>query len=339
VGFRLGTDDELEAMHAVESEIELERRPRDAPQPLASYKAFARSLPSQFDDHTWLASSSEGSPTGCSACWSNAAGDSRAMECYVYVRRQWRTQGIAWRLARAILEQAEHDDRDRLVWTTYDAVRAGEAFSRRVGGRVARVNRTSELRVSSVNWEMVRSWSDQSQGRTEGYWLQFSDGPHPADLVDDAVLLHRIMQTAPQDELDVGEVVLTTEHVDELDRALVESGRQRWTIFVRGPDGSCVGGTEVTFEPWQPTVALQRNTGIDPAHRGLGLAKWAKSAMLTRIREQRPEVDRVRTGNAFSNDPMLAINNALGFEVVEVTTEWQTSTGDLRRAMPAGGAA
>jgi RimJ/RimL family protein N-acetyltransferase len=138
--------------------------------------------------------------------------------------------------------------------------------------------------------------------------------------------------------LDVGDVVLTTEHVDELDRALVESGRQRWTIFVCGRNGSCVGGTEVTFEPWQPTIALQQNTGIDPAHRGLGLAKWAKSAMLAKIREERPEVNSVRTGNAFSNDPMLAINDALGFEVVEVTTEWQASMGDVRRAMPAGGA-
>ena len=46
------------AMHAVESPIEAERRPDRVPQPLASYIAFARSLPSQFDDqcgmfHFW----------------------------------------------------------------------------------------------------------------------------------------------------------------------------------------------------------------------------------------------------------------------------------------------
>lgn len=60
VGFRGGTDAELAAMHVVESEIEAERRPGVAPQPLESYTAFARSLPSQFGDHTWLAESGDG---------------------------------------------------------------------------------------------------------------------------------------------------------------------------------------------------------------------------------------------------------------------------------------
>jgi RimJ/RimL family protein N-acetyltransferase len=141
------------------------------------------------------------------------------------------------------------------------------------------------------------------------------------------------MQTAPRDELDVGDVVLEAEHVIELDRALVEAGRQRWTLFVRDDAGHCVGGTEVTFEPWQPALAFQQNTGIDPAHRGLGLAKWAKAEMLLRIRHQLPDVTRVRTDNAFSNDAMLAINEALGFNIVEVRTEWQGSTRELRRTM------
>src|SRR5262245_46889547 len=87
VGFRHGTDEELTAMHLVESEIEAERRPGRRAQPLDSYIAFARNLPSQFDDHTWLAATPDGTPVGCSACWSDAAGDSRVMQSYVYVRR------------------------------------------------------------------------------------------------------------------------------------------------------------------------------------------------------------------------------------------------------------
>src|SRR6478735_958337 len=94
VGFRDGTDDELAAMHLIESEIEAERRPGRSAQPLESYIAFARNLPSQFDDHTWLAATRDDVPVGCSACWSDAAGDSQVMECYAYVRRAWRRQGV-----------------------------------------------------------------------------------------------------------------------------------------------------------------------------------------------------------------------------------------------------
>jgi len=142
------------------------------------------------------------------------------------------------------------------------------------------------------------------------------------------------VQSEPHDDLHVADVVLGADHVVELDRALVKSGRQRWTIFVRGVDGRCVGGTEVTFEPWDATFARQQNTAIDESHRGLGLAKWVKAAMLDRLRRERSEVERVRTSNAFSNAPMLAINDRLGFKIVEARTEWQGQTADLRRVLP-----
>jgi hypothetical protein len=56
--------------------------------------------------------------------------------------------------------------------------------------------------------------------------------------------------------------------------------------------------------------------------------------MLARIKDKRPEVNVVRTGNAFSNEPMVAINTALGFKVVEVRTEWQGDTHHLHSGLP-----
>jgi mycothiol synthase len=129
------------------------------------------------------------------------------------------------------------------------------------------------------------------------------------------------MQTAPRENLEVGDVLIGPDGIAELDRTLLEAGRLRWTALMRDSTGSCVGGTDVTFEPWEPELVLQQSTGIDPAHHGLGLAKWAKAAILERIRREHREAQRIRTGNASSNGPMLAINNALGFQRIGTRTE------------------
>jgi len=333
VGFRAGTDEELTALHAVEAPIEAERRPDRIPQPVESYIAFARKLPSQFDDHAWLVEAFDGMPIASGFCWSNSAGDRRVMECDLLVRRDRRRHGIGSRILAAICAETVNDGRSLLTWSTFDAVPAGDAFSRRIGARVARVNRTSELVLAQVDWTMIDRWARADRARDLGYRVEIVEGVYPEHLRADAATFHHIMQTAPREDLDVGDVMIDAEFVAELDRALVEAGRTRWTAFVRDPAGACVGGTEVVFEPWDPASVLQQNTGIDPAHRGLGLAKWVKAAILERIRRERPGVGRVRTDNAFSNAPMLAINDRLGFAVISTRTEWQADVGDVRRSL------
>jgi mycothiol synthase len=334
VGFRYGTDRELEAQHLVESEIEAERHPGAGAQPLASYKAFARSLPSQFHDHVWVAEEPDGTPVGCAACWSNAAGDPRLMQGYVYVRRAWRRRGAGWRLAAAVVEETVSEGRSTLTWSTYDAFPAGEAFSRRLGGSVGRVNRNSELMLEKVDWARVRAWAEEGPRRAPGYALEIWEGRLPAHVIGDAARFHHLMNTQPRDDLAVGDVVIDPAQAAEVDRHLAESGRVKWTVFIRNPEGGLVAGTELTFEPWEPATAHQQNTATDPDHRGMGLAKWAKAAMLLRLRNGRPEVVRVRTGNAFSNDAMVAINQALGFEVTEVRTEWQGAVRAMSERLP-----
>jgi GNAT superfamily N-acetyltransferase len=334
VGFRSGTDAELTALHAVEAPIAAETRWSRMPQPIDSYMAFARNLPSQFDDHAWLAETREDEPVAAGFCWSNSAGDQRVMECDLLVRRDRRREGIGSQLFDRICAVTTEEGRSLLTWTISDAVPAGEAFSRGLGAQPARVNRTSELRLSDVDWKMTERWVLAPLARARGYRLEMIDGVFPEDLRVDAATFHHIMQTAPRDDLDVGDVLLGPDDIAELDRALVQAGRFRWTALMRDATGACVGGTEVTFEHWEPALVLQQNTGIDLSHRGLGLAKWAKAAVLERIRHERPGAERVRTGNAFSNAPMLAINDALGFKPAGTLTDWLVKVDHVRRSLP-----
>ncbi len=332
VGFRSATDTELMALHAVEAPVAAETGSNRMPQPIDAYIAYARNLPSQFDDHAWLAEGADGTPVGCGFCWSNSAGDRRVMECDVLVCRDRRRQGIGSLLFERIRRTAADEGRFLLTWETFDGMTAGEAFSRRLGAQPARTNRTSELCLADVDWPMIEDWTNARLARKLGYRLEMIDGVFPEDLRVDAARFHHIMQTAPREALEIGDVVIRPDDVAELDLALLVAGRLRWTALMRDRTGTCVGGTEVIFECWEPALVRQQNTGIDPAHRGLGLAKWAKAATLDRIRHERQGAQRIRTGNASSNAPMLAINDALGFKVIGTRTEWQADLSHNRRS-------
>lgn len=109
VGFRTGTNAELTALHAVEAPIEAERGSNVMPQPVESYIAFARSLPSQFDVHSWLAETTDGTPVALGVCWSNAAGDTRVMECDLFVCRDRRREGIGSQLLARICDETANE--------------------------------------------------------------------------------------------------------------------------------------------------------------------------------------------------------------------------------------
>jgi hypothetical protein len=118
--------------------------------------------------------------------------------------------------------------------------------------------------MSDVDWDLAQSRIDAGRARASAIPLTAGmGGPIPDELAGDAAAFHHIVQTKPRDDLYVADVIVHADHVVELNRALAEAGRQRWTIFVRDINGRCVGGTEVTFEPWDATVALQqKNTAI-----------------------------------------------------------------------------
>ncbi len=91
------------------------------------------------------------------------------------------------------------------------------------------------------------------------------------------------------------------------------------------------GFTEVGYDARVPTIIGQQSTAVVPAHRGRGIGKWIKARMIERVLAEWPAARYVRTGNAYSNAPMLSINDRLGFKVVWSITIWQLPIADARR--------
>ena len=66
------------------------------------------------------------------------------------------------------------------------------------------------------------------------------------------------------------------------------------------------------------------------ASQGEGLGRLLKATNALRLLDERPEVRSIITWNAFSNAPMLGINIAMGFEIVNSFAAYQVETAALR---------
>ena len=108
-----------------------------------------------------------------------------------------------------------------------------------------------------------------------------------------------------------------------------QRGRERWVSILLAPDGEPAGLTAVSIDTRRPRFAGQGDTVVIDAHRRRGLGRWLKADMWLRMRQDAPFVDAIDTGNAESNDPMLAINVAMGFRPLISWSAWQATTEHL----------
>jgi GNAT superfamily N-acetyltransferase len=146
----------------------------------------------------------------------------------------------------------------------------------------------------------------------------------------------KVMNTAPREDLDVGDIRVTPEVLSQDDEAMSAVGAERRAYYaVEEKSGRFVGVSDITVRPELPDRVWVGDTAVDPAHRGQALGKWLKAAITRHILDDLPDVRWVITSNAGSNAPMLAINHALGFRAVAVCTTWQLPVEALQTRLAA----
>jgi GNAT superfamily N-acetyltransferase len=222
-----------------------------------------------------------------------------------------------------------------ITWTT-GRIPAGDEFMARVGGTRGLEMRISQLSLDRVDRDMLRRWIEDEPARAEGFEVGFWDGVYPEDRIEAVARLMEVMNTAPRDNLDVEDEKVTPERIREWEAQTEASGTQRWVAYAIAPDGRLAGFTAVGWHPNRSNLLDQWGTGVEPDFRGKGLGRWLKAAMLERAMRERPELRFVRTGNAYSNRWMLAINDALGFEPYTSQIAWQVETERVLEYLGAG---
>ena len=139
-----------------------------------------------------------------------------------------------------------------------------------------------------------------------------------------------VMNTAPRGDLKFDDWKITPTMVASW-QGMTEVSGDNCLLYAAEQlkSGELVGYTEVFWHPERAALVYQGATGVRPDHRGQGLGKWLKAAVLLDLPAHNPAGQRLRTGNADSNAAMLGINRALGFAPVFGRTEWQGQTEEL----------
>jgi GNAT superfamily N-acetyltransferase len=207
---------------------------------------------------------------------------------------------------------------------------SGHAFLKWLGAEARLTSAENRLKFADVDWKMVQRWIDEGLRRSPHTKLEIYEGHLPDEMLEEfAPQLTTLLKTIPFEDLDIGEILVTPDHMRDWYARMDLGGELQYTVLTREPDGAISSMTDTTWAPYRRTVVEQRFTGVRPDSRGRGLGKWIKAAMLELLRQRHPEIESVVTENAGSNVPMLAINKKLGFKQYRAETEYQISRDTL----------
>ena len=329
-------DDELiREVLGLTNVMSAERVPEDPP---LSFDAFARRVrnrPTMVVARDWLARSRDGELVARGSIFRFEADTNQHLrDAGIDVLPAHRRRGIARQLLREILAAAGETDDIVIDWFASERVPAAAAFLKRIGAKQALISHTNQLDLGRLDRSLVRDWAALDP---KGYRLEWIDGAVPDGLMRNVIAAYDAMNTAPRGDLAMEDWRTTPNEIREFDRSRRAMGRERRLVLaIDEATGATAGYTELLYDPWVPHLIWQQGTAVIPSHRGRGLGKWVKAAMLERATQDWPQARVVRTGNADANAPMLAINTRLGFRPAWADGVWQIGIADARRYLAGG---
>lgn len=246
-----------------------------------------------------------------------------------------RRRGHGSALLAAVRDLAKADGRTTFqVDTDRPADRAdwpGVAFLLAHGFRLgqAAVRRDLPLPADEA---VLRALEEEARERSAGYRVLTWTGPAPADDRDRlARLMARMSTDAPLGELEYEPEVWDGDRVAAYETRQQELGRTWWTAVAVAEGGEWAGYTQLGWSPQEPDRLYQWDTLVLAGHRGHRLGLLLKLHLMRLVVPQVPGATRVTTWNAENNEPMIAVNEAMGYRVVEAGEEWQGEVGALSR--------
>lgn len=157
-------------------------------------------------------------------------------------------------------------------------------------------------------------------------------GAAPAELIDSLAITRGAIADMPTEDSTYSLPSWTPARIRAEEQSMRSDGtEQRTVVVVRTVDATVAAFTELIILAARPTEALQRDTAVLTEHRGRGLGRLVKSAMLRRLAIERPAIDRILTSTAASNLHMINVNLGVGFQTVRKMVDVEADALELQR--------
>jgi GNAT superfamily N-acetyltransferase len=248
----------------------------------------------------------------------------------VFVHPSARKQGLGRVLLSAVVARAHAEGFSALgveVPGKTDAVPFYESF----GFTRAFTEIRSVLQLDRVDWFTLGEFAG---GVSSGYRLEFCPDTPPEELIE----AYAMAKSSVQD-IDLGDLDLSPSSYDpdrlraSLDTLHARGLRPYIVVAVHEATGDVVGLTEVVVPAQHPTRADQYDTIVVPNHRGYGIGRAIKALMLFELRSHEPRLTEVQTWNAAINEPMIKVNQELGFIPDREWLEYEADVADLAQRL------
>jgi GNAT superfamily N-acetyltransferase len=235
-----------------------------------------------------------------------------------------RRQGIGTTVVRHLLDYAAEQGRTLPMGGISVPRGAGDdhphrAFYRSVGFELANTEIVRHLQLPVADELLSGLLDDAKAHYRDDYTLEIHTNGIPDDLLPSyCAANNRLATDAPTGTIEFEEMSLTP----EVYRSNLEVSRRVGAVIITAlaltADREVAAYTDLHLPASSPDRAHQWGTLVTAQHRGHRLGTAVKVANLQELQRSYPERRIVVTENAETNRYMVSINEALGFEIVEV---------------------
>lgn len=183
------------------------------------------------------------------------------------------------------------------------------------------INRALALPVAD---DFIKRWSDEAAPHHLDYRIETFDDAIPDELLESfCYLLNQLVVDAPTGDIDFEAQSTSPESLRIFEETLKKQGRTVYSTVAIDRSGEAVAHSELVVPPGDPGNVYQWGTFVRRDSRGHRLGLAVKARNLQVMQAAHPDRRRIFTCNSEVNGPMVAINELMGFEPVDLLAEFQ----------------